>query len=230
MPRPRPTVQDTLRLQEAVDLARGRWFPDLPKIKARIGGPEDVKLAHATAWYDGAVVINPMFLEKLSSKELKEAIKHELVHAWVAHHCPDDFDEETNGHGERFIKKAIEIGLDIRGTIQAYPKSKLIYERLTKRNIDIIAPTRYILVKPDPPKPVSTPQASTFSAVSRKFPGGLVAAGFLPLFWGLAALLGCSLFLFHAKMNKFTFWGILAVMSICIVYGLGIFRREFWRR
>ena len=117
-------------------------------------------MAHYQAWYDGAVVINPMFLEKASSKELKETIKHELVHAWVAHHYPGELDEETQGHGERFIKKAIEVDLDVRGTTWNYPKSKSIYQRLTKRNIDIIAPTRYILVKPDPPKPVSTPQAS----------------------------------------------------------------------
>jgi hypothetical protein len=117
MPRPRPTLQDNLMLEEAVDLARDRWFPDLPKIKARIGGPEDVKQAHCNARYEDAVVINPMFLETASSEELKEAIKHELVYAWVAHHCPNEVDEETNGHGERFIKKGIEVGLDLRSTI-----------------------------------------------------------------------------------------------------------------
>jgi SprT-like family len=221
LPRPGFTLQDNLMLEEAVDQARIRWFPDLPKIKARIGGPEDVRLAQYNAWYQNAVVINPMFFEKASSKELKETIKHELVHAWVAHHYPNEFDKETNGHDEHFLKKAIEIGLDVRGTLWAYPKSKLIYERLTKRNIDVIAPTRYILVKPDP---------SRLSDLTGKFFSGRVAADLLPFFWGLAVLLGYSLVRFHARMNQFTVWGIWVIMLSCIVCGWGSLRSKFRRR
>ena len=198
MPRPRSTNQDNIRIEVAVDLARMRWFPDLPEIKARIAGPEEAKLTNALAWYDNAVVITPTFLEKASSEELHEVIKHELIHAWVANHYPGEYDEETRGHSEHFIKKALELGADLRGTTWNYPLSKLIYKRLTNRKIDVIAPAGYILAKPN------------------RF--------FLPLFWGLAVLLGSSLFLFHTRMNRFTFWGIFVVMLICIANGWRIFR------
>lgn len=198
MPRSRSTNQENIRIEVAVDLARMRWFPDLPEVKARIAGPGETygKLTTALAWYDNAVVINPKFLEKASSEELHEVIKHELIHAWVAHHYPGEYDEETDGHSEHFIKKALEIGLDIRDTTGTYPLSKLIYKRLTNRKIDVIAPARYILVKSNP--------------------------SLLPLFWGLAVLLGSSLFLFRTKMTQFTYWGIFVVMLICIVNGSGI--------
>jgi hypothetical protein len=163
------------RLQEAVDLVRERWFPDLPIIKARIANPSDSLYLRCDGWYEGnyRIVIHPDTLS--SDFKLEDTIKHELTHAWV-----DTFgkrDEETQGHGEDFLKKAIELKLDLSATFKKHPKSKLIYERITgtkvgmtytiqgpstlrlpkpppnRPSVDIIARTRPIRVRPEPRPP-----------------------------------------------------------------------------
>jgi hypothetical protein len=97
-----------------------------------------------SAHYDGAKV-----------PELINTLKHELIHAWVDWYNLER--EIAGGHGEPFIKKAIELDVDIASTIAHYPESKAIYNRLTG-------------FRPPPPPPPVTRRPSWTSTPTIEIP------------------------------------------------------------
>jgi len=85
-------------------------------------------IAFWAGWKTGEMVIRPDHMEKATFSQLVDTLKHELVHAWVSWNKLDR--SVAKGHGEPFIRKAIELGLDIDSTLANYPESRRIYERI----------------------------------------------------------------------------------------------------
>lgn len=160
---------DNLLLQRAVDLARHRWFSDLPPVKARFAIPSDSRYTTSAGWHTvlGGIVIHPTTLK--SPTELTNIIKHELIHYWDS--VMGEWDEETKGHGEDFLKKAIELNVDLTTTFKKYPKSLQIYQRLTlppqsrtpKINRPLNPPKSKVQITiPVRPKPAQVKSSSSF--------------------------------------------------------------------
>lgn len=90
---------------------------------------------HALAFYTRdenrkpVIYVNPGYTNRASYKQMVNTVFHELIHAWVDWRKIGD--RVAEGHGEAFIRKALEIGINIDSTLAAFPEARAIYNRLT---------------------------------------------------------------------------------------------------
>jgi hypothetical protein len=71
-----------------------------------------------------------------------DSIKHELVHAWVAwkaRRCIGNTNDD-GGHNREFMIKAIELKLDLAGTLQAFAGARLAYNEALAASTGLAAP------------------------------------------------------------------------------------------
>jgi hypothetical protein len=87
-------------------------------------------LAFFNSNYDGkqAIVVNPKYVVEATFIDMVDSVKHELIHAWV--HWRGIGDDVAAGHGEPFIRKALELKLNLDAVLTLYPETKSIYGRL----------------------------------------------------------------------------------------------------
>lgn len=116
-----------------------RRFDQMPKIKVHL--KEDHRFydrhgqLHALAFYTRdasskpVIFVNPGYTNRASYKQMVDTVLHELTHAWVDwRNLPD----VPHGHGESFLRKAIDLGLDLRSTLIAFPDARSTYDRLMR--------------------------------------------------------------------------------------------------
>jgi hypothetical protein len=112
-------------------------FDNMPSIKFLL--QEDNRFydktggLHALAFYDPntkIIYVNPGYTSRASYLQMVDTVKHELIHAWV--HWRGLLDNVGGGHNEAFIRKAIELQIDLDPTLTKFPEARAIYERLTR--------------------------------------------------------------------------------------------------
>lgn len=81
-----------------------------------------------------------------SVSDIVNTLVHESIHAYVAEN--NLYSDVGNGHNEWFLRKAIEVGLNIDNTLNRYPEIRPIYERLlAERKNDSIYSQQYLQKK-----------------------------------------------------------------------------------
>src|SRR5437667_2266648 len=108
----------------------------MPSIRLVIREHERFKRKSVRAFFSSNVegkpmiIVNPKWVRKASYLKMENTIKHELIHAWLS--WKGTHENINDGHGELFMRKGMEIGLDVKHTVSKYPKLKPIYKRLKK--------------------------------------------------------------------------------------------------
>lgn len=119
-------------------------FDNMPSVRVLIRDHEQFKKENLRAffsYFEGwpTVIVNPKWMRQASYLKMENIVTHELIHAWINW---QGLQETVNGgHGELFLRKAMEIGLDVRDTVNKYAKLKPIYKRLKKERESSHAPT-----------------------------------------------------------------------------------------
>lgn len=87
-------------------------------------------LALFDSHYEGkpTILINPDYVGRASYIGMVDSLLHELTHAWV--YWKRIGDNVAEGHGEPFLRKAIEIGLKVDSILFIYPETRPIHARL----------------------------------------------------------------------------------------------------
>jgi hypothetical protein len=123
-------------LQQAADSTIALYFRGMPPVQVRVFADPYFLVNDAVAYcLADTIVFQPNYVKTCSEKKdinsLLNSLKHELIHAWI-HWKQIPRDDEYDGHGETFFRKAIELGLDVSSELYANPKRKALYERLKK--------------------------------------------------------------------------------------------------
>jgi hypothetical protein len=78
------------------------------------------------------IVVKPDYLRDAQMPDVIDTLKHELIHAWLHWKGIDEFGEFLDdGHSEWFIKKALEIGVDVEFLLTT-PEAVNIYNRVAR--------------------------------------------------------------------------------------------------
>jgi hypothetical protein len=215
-------MEADILLQKICDATRRAYFPDLPEVKiVTRDNPffESRKCIGFWLKQEKTIYLKPEMVIGVPFERIQNTIKHELVHAWVDWKGYP-FDTETGGHGEHFIKKAIEVGVDFSksGTFREYPKSKEIYDRLMgTKPLAPPAPKLVIHKRQVPPKPV---QQATPKPIPKSQPTSVVKPVYSPPVYTEPAKKNesSSLWSFVCVLISFVGW-IVVVLSVASAFG-----------
>src|SRR5205085_5921782 len=114
------------------------------------------EISRAIGFYrheERTVYIHPSWNSRSDIKQLTDLIKHELVHAWV--HWKGLYTGFANGHNEAFLRKCMELDVDVLHLRHTYPETIGIIEKLQEEMKKI---KLAVIPKPVvPPKPSVKP-------------------------------------------------------------------------
>jgi hypothetical protein len=116
-----------------------RYFSGMPKVPVYISAEGDYVEPNTLAFYrpsEKVIVVNREWASPfMTKKEIENTVKHELIHAWLHWMEIDqmgEFLDKEEQHSEWFVKKALEIGVDVEYLLTS-PKAVHIYNRVTNR-------------------------------------------------------------------------------------------------
>jgi hypothetical protein len=123
---------NTFILKEMVRDYCGRYFDRMPEppitIEKGVAFDSENILAHYRPDYKDIQVSEKAAGDYVCLMELKDTVKHELVHAWV--HWKGYNSHEHEGHNIYFFWKAHQLGLDLEGVFEKYPGSRKLYKKV----------------------------------------------------------------------------------------------------
>lgn len=124
-------------------------FDNMPSVRVKVGNDPHFKTSKALAFWrqhEKTIYIRPDYFKGAEPDDLVDTLKHELIHVWTD--WKGFYTDKDGGHGEAFIRKAISLGINLRGTLAIYPGAREIYNRLTAKPVAKKPPSKLL------PKPV----------------------------------------------------------------------------